>query len=218
MNNVHLLCGVYLKDMGISERKEREKDEMRKLILDAAYAMFLNVGYEGTSLRLLAKKIEYSVGTIYLYYKDKDALFFDIQTRCFDNLIEEYKKIEGIKNPFERLKQIGFTYMDHNTKNPQCFNLKFLHDAPLTEFKRKNRWEKYGNGMGFLKYTVNECIEQGLINYSDVVTASFEFWAHVHGLTTLFVKKSYEGLEMTKEQAKEYIYTSWINFLNRIKT
>lgn len=203
--------------MGVTERKEREKDEMRKLILDAAYEMFLKVGYEGTSIRLLAKKIEYSVGTIYLYYRDKDALFFDIQTRCFDNLITLYKEIEGIENPLERLNQIGLTYMNHNMKNPQCFNIKFLLNAPLTEFKRKSRWEKYGNGMGFLKYTVNECIEQKLIDYTDPLFASFQIWAMAHGLTTLYVKGSYLGLDMTKEQAEEFILRSWANFLDRIK-
>ena len=52
--------------MGISERKEREKQEMRRKILDAAFEMFVEVGYERTSIRAIAEKIEYSPATIYL--------------------------------------------------------------------------------------------------------------------------------------------------------
>src|SRR4051812_9687345 len=140
--------------MGVTERKEREKEELKNLILNTAFDMFLKEGYAGTSLRLIAKKIEYSPGTIYLYYQDKDALFFDIQTRCFNNLVHQYRETEKIGDPLERLKEIGRIYMDYNGKNPQCFDLMFMMDAPLSALKRTDRWEKYGNVAGFFKYTV----------------------------------------------------------------
>jgi hypothetical protein len=43
--------------MGITERKEREKLEMRELILEAATSMFLEEGYEKTSIRNIAERI-----------------------------------------------------------------------------------------------------------------------------------------------------------------
>ena len=63
--------------MGIAERKEREKMEMHDRILQAATVMFLEDGYEKTSIRNIADKIEYSPATIYLYFKDKDELHQD---------------------------------------------------------------------------------------------------------------------------------------------
>lgn len=202
--------------MGISERKEREREEMRKRIIDAAFEMFVKDGYEATSLRLIAKKIEYSPATIYLYYKDKDALFFDIQTRCFDMLVEKYKKIEHLP-AFERLEAIGYTYMEHHLKHPQCFNLVFLLDSPLSEFKRQDRWEKYGNALGFFRFTVAECIEKRLIDYTEVMPACMEIWGMAHGLITLMVKKSYQGLGLTEEQAYKQSTAAWKNFLTRIR-
>ena len=105
--------------MGIKERKERDKDNMRKIIIDAAFDMFLIEGYDGTSLRKIAKKIEYSPGTIYLYYKDKDALFFEIQAICLRNLLNAYQEVVKLENPFERLRQMGHAYMKFNIENPQ---------------------------------------------------------------------------------------------------
>ena len=202
--------------MGISDRKEREREEMRNLIMNAAFDMFLKEGYEGTSLRLIGKKIEYSPGTIYLYYKDKDALFFDIQTRCFQNIVEQYKKLEKITDPLKRLEQIGLVYFDYNIRNPQCFNLMFLLDAPLGELKKQNRWEGYGNASGFFRVTVAECIEKRLITYTELLPAALEMWGLVHGLTTMYIKKSYEVMGLTEPQAKKYMRSCWTNFLERV--
>ena len=52
--------------MGITDRKEREKQELKELILKEAKAVFLEEGYEKTSIRKIADRIEYSPTTIYL--------------------------------------------------------------------------------------------------------------------------------------------------------
>ena len=57
--------------MGVTERRERERQAVRQEILDAARALFIEEGYEKTSMRKIAEKIEYSPTTIYLYFKDK---------------------------------------------------------------------------------------------------------------------------------------------------
>ncbi len=203
--------------MGISERKERERDEMRKNILDAAFKMFLTEGYSGTSLREIAKKIEYSPATIYLYYKDKDALFYDIQARCFKNLLSAYSEVVNIKDPFERLRQMGHAYMQYNIENPQCFNLMFLHNSPLAEFKKEDRMEKHGNAVGFLRDTVRECIANKQLKNSDEMIVRLEVWGITHGLTTLVVNNSYKAMGLTKNQVEKHIKVCWENFLTNIK-
>jgi AcrR family transcriptional regulator len=50
--------------MGISERKERERQEMRERIIEASMKMFIEEGYEKTSIRNIAEKIEYSPATL----------------------------------------------------------------------------------------------------------------------------------------------------------
>jgi AcrR family transcriptional regulator len=46
--------------LGIRERREREKAEIREKILDAARELFVNEGYEAVSMRKIADRIEYS--------------------------------------------------------------------------------------------------------------------------------------------------------------
>ena len=45
---------------------------MRDLILSTAASLFVEAGFEKTSIRTIADKIEYSPATIYLYFKDKN--------------------------------------------------------------------------------------------------------------------------------------------------
>lgn len=52
--------------MGIEDRKQREREQMRSLILEAAKQLFIEKGVEQTSMRAIAEAIEYSPATIYL--------------------------------------------------------------------------------------------------------------------------------------------------------
>ena len=61
--------------MGIPERKERAREDLRKRILAAAEELFVREGYEKVSMRKIARRIEYSPTTIYHHFKDKAELF-----------------------------------------------------------------------------------------------------------------------------------------------
>ena len=56
--------------MGIQERRERERQELRTKILDAARELFAERGYESVTMRELAKKIEYSPTVLYWHFAD----------------------------------------------------------------------------------------------------------------------------------------------------
>ena len=60
--------------MGITERREREREEVRRKILDAARDLFATEGYENVTMRKIAEAIEYSPTAIYGHFEDKDDL------------------------------------------------------------------------------------------------------------------------------------------------
>ena len=79
--------------MGIFERKERDKQGMRKLILDSAMSLFLEEGFGNVSIRRIAESIEYSPATIYLYFRDKDEILFALHNEGFEELFRRQKKL-----------------------------------------------------------------------------------------------------------------------------
>src|SRR5258706_10982902 len=108
--------------MGITERKERDRVEMRQRIIDAAIQMFLEEGYEKTSIRNIAEKIEYSPATIYLYYKDKDELLYDVQGQAFEKLDLAFHEKATAIDSLKRLEQILFTYVRFGKNNPELYD------------------------------------------------------------------------------------------------
>lgn len=103
--------------MGISERKEREKSEMRELILETALKLFVDKGYDNVSIRKIADVIEYSPGTIYLYFKDKDEIFFELHNQGFVKFYGHQMSIQGIPDVSDRLTAHGRAYLQFAIEN-----------------------------------------------------------------------------------------------------
>ena len=69
--------------MGVKERRQRERTEIRERILDAALEVFATEGVEGVTMRALADAIEYTPPVIYAHFRDKDAI---IEELCYRQL------------------------------------------------------------------------------------------------------------------------------------
>jgi AcrR family transcriptional regulator len=69
--------------MGVKERKDREREALREKILTTAIEVIAQSGHEALTIRKLAREIEYSPRTIYLYFEDKDALLRDVVEEGF---------------------------------------------------------------------------------------------------------------------------------------
>lgn len=110
--------------MGVLERKEREKEQRRKQILEASEKLFLQKGYDNVTMDEIARECELSKGTLYLYYKSKEELFCVLLIKCMDVLIHMFKEgIEGKKSIVEKMQAIGVKYLEFYYKYPQYFKI-----------------------------------------------------------------------------------------------
>lgn len=78
--------------MTIAERKIHEKELRRKAILEAAEKLFAKEGYHTTIMDDVAEATDLSKGTLYLYFKNKNDLFFTILDERLDTHIRELKE------------------------------------------------------------------------------------------------------------------------------
>src|SRR5207249_1549531 len=60
------------------ERRQRERVQTRQKILDAARRMFVQRGYEATTMRAIAAKIGYTPTAIYHHFEDKEAIVAEL--------------------------------------------------------------------------------------------------------------------------------------------
>jgi AcrR family transcriptional regulator len=176
--------------MGVIERKEREKEEMRRAILKAARHLFLEEGYEKTSIRNIAEAIEYSPGTIYLYYKDKNDIIFALHNEAFGVMMAYFQPIIEVKDPFERMVAMGRKYIEFGLDNPELYELMFLMKSPIETLECKDEvWEHGHLATGMLKLIIQDCIKAGYFKNTDVEAMCTTIWGSVHGLVTMHIMK-----------------------------
>ncbi len=175
--------------MGVSERKERERKEMQRLILETAMKLFLEEGYENVSIRKIAEKIEYSPATIYLYFKDKDQILYALYKVAFERFYQRLQPVETIADPLKRLRQGGIVYLKFAFDHPEYYDLMFIMRAPIRKILNEQEPEFGAQGFEMLMTTLKECREQGrLTEKNDLEAVSLAVWSFLHGMASLVTR------------------------------
>jgi len=199
--------------MGIAERKEKQKTEIRKRILDASMQLFVQEGFENVSIRRIAEIIEYSPTTIYLYFKDKDEIFFNLHEIGFMKMQEMNKDLPTIQNPLIRLHKMGENYIRFGLENPEYYDLMFIQKEPMDKLTEMGcEWENGDAALTLLRNTLIECMEKGYIAKVDPIMLSLSVWSMVHGLVSLATRDRLEKLVPEKSQVWPVIMQS-LNWL-----
>ncbi len=182
--------------MGIQQRKEREKEDLRRKIILAATELFREETYGAVSMRKIAKRVEYSVGTLYLYYKDKDELFLAVQSAAFERAFSFIQELPPTKDPVDKLKKLGERYLRFGIDNPDLYRLMFMMEHPMDAMAEGDAWHSGIALHNLLTSIVKECVEAGRMTTEDPDRLSFALWSLVHGMVSLLISqrlKIYDG-------------------------
>jgi AcrR family transcriptional regulator len=116
--------------MGIKERQERDREAVRRSILDAARDLFVSEGYRNVSIRKIAEKIEYSPAAIYGYFPSKDDIFYALAEEGFRllhaNDAAQLDAALALLEPLDRVKAIFWRFYEFSRQHPQYFELMFV--------------------------------------------------------------------------------------------
>jgi len=180
--------------MGSRERRERERDETRAKIMNAARELFAREGYDAVSMRRIAEAIEYSPTAIYVHFNDKEDLFRQLCNEDFGKLSEVATRLAKVPDPVERIRQVGHAYIRFALAHPNHYRLMFMTAHPHADLDEEAMCRK-GNpdedGYAFLKAAVSEAIDAGRIReeFADSELLTQTLWAAVHGMASLQIVK-----------------------------
>jgi len=110
--------------MSFQELIEKEREQRRTYILDAAEELFFAKGFSRVSMDEIAKKVGMNKATIYIYFEDKDSLFFGIilrKMRIYHRIFGNAASQEGTGR--ERIKKIGTAGFAFSLENRELFRL-----------------------------------------------------------------------------------------------
>jgi AcrR family transcriptional regulator len=171
-----------------SERREREKQELRQAILAAAQELFFAHGYEGLSMRLVAEKIGYTPTTIYLYFEDKDDLLFAVMDQAYDRFTADLEgAYRSTDDPLARLRNLANAYIRFALQNQEAYQIIFMQRPDFLLKWKAGTKQPRAASLSILKDAVRQAQQAGVVSAGDVDLQSDVFWAAVHGAASLAI-------------------------------
>jgi AcrR family transcriptional regulator len=114
--------------MGIKERQVRDRETVRRAILDAARELFVAEGFHNVSIRKIAERIEYSPAAIYGYFPSKDDIFFALAEEGFRLLCDRgaAPQPDDDRTPLDHVRGVFRRLYEFSRDHPQYFALMFV--------------------------------------------------------------------------------------------
>jgi len=169
-------------------RQEREREAVRRAILDAARHLFVERGYRNVSIRGIAERIDYSAAAIYSYFPSKDAIFFALAAEGFGLLNAALDRIvtAGEGDPLDQLRHGFFAYYEFSKSNPEYFGLMFVDRTVPRLSDHWDRGDFVHTAFEKAATGIQRCIEGGWFPAGTDVHAVFHIlWAAVHGVAAI---------------------------------
>lgn len=175
--------------MGITERREREKEQRRTDIIDAAERVFFPKGWNAATMDDVAAEAELSKATLYLYFKSKEEIYVAILVRGVRILHSMFvEAVQGDTPGLRKVEAIGRAYVSFYHQHPNYvdamihFESKYFGSGEENEYTRERESLKKKT-MGLVAQAVQTGIDDGSIR-TDInpMKAAVILWAQTTGL------------------------------------
>jgi len=145
------------------------KEARRKGILDAAVMEIARHGYFGTTVSAIAGRAGVADGTIYLYFKSKEAILVAIFDRAMGRFGEEARRIVApsdvpAKEKLRRLVDLHLTLLGEDRDLAVIFQVEFRHTIHILELLSRSGMRDY---LGLIAQVVEQGRREGAFR-SDV--------------------------------------------------
>jgi len=170
--------------MGITDRKLRQKEEVRASILDTAWEMVVTEGWQSFSIRKVADAIEYSVPVIYSHFENKDAIMLEFNRKGFQLLAEALAKAKvGQDKPADQIRAMGRAYWDFAFKNKEYYQLMYGLGIPTCATARMI--PALQDLTEVITSSIVAMVEPGKKPTFDPWLKYQSFWSMLHGLVSI---------------------------------
>lgn len=212
--------------MGISERKQREKELRRQSIILSAENVFFSKGIQNATVDEIAEVAELSKGTVYLYFKDKEELIAAVFYRGI-SILQKMMADASLqqKKAVDKIRTLGKVYLDFAKQYPNHFSLLFekaLHTIE-SDSTRPESQACINTGiqtLSMLKMTIMEGMTDGTIRRDiDPGQLALILWGEIHGVIAIASREeNYNHFEQLCTFDLESIVTTTIDvIINGIK-
>jgi AcrR family transcriptional regulator len=171
--------------MGIKQRREREKQEVRQGILTAAREIALHEGWQAVTIRNIAERIEYSPSMIYEYVANKEAILLELHHEGFRLLAFSLKIAKSSSEDYEeRVISMAEAYWEFAMRYPELYQV--MHGLGGVPLDCSGKPIVVHEAFDITVEALNEWSQsQGGTDFPEVKDAVEIFRAFLHGLVCL---------------------------------
>lgn len=166
--------------VNVQTRRERQKAELRSELVAAAHALVKEEGYEGLTIRKLAKRVGYAPMSVYSYFADKQDILLALAEDVFEQLARRAERNQP-DEPLAALRHGMREFAAFGLENPNEYRTIFMtpkahdHDPEMAaELEKKNP------ALLSMRKCVLACLEAGLLKGDEHAITTF-LWTTAHG-------------------------------------
>lgn len=170
--------------MGITDRKLRQKEEVRTSILDAAWEMVVTEGWQSFSIRKVADAIEYSVPVIYSHFENKEAILLEFNRKGFQLLVDQLTAAKAKEDqPADQIRAMGKAYWNFAFANKEYYQLMFGLGIPSCDTAGKI--PALGDFNQVIISSIVAMVAPGKTPTFNPWLKYQSFWSMLHGLVSI---------------------------------
>jgi AcrR family transcriptional regulator len=176
-----------------SVRKAKGEGHARRAeILAAAERLFVELGYEGATIRRIAEDVGLSSTALYLHFADKSEILHEICREAFQKLQAANASVIAMDAaPEIRLRRLIEAYVDFGFANPNAYRLIYLTRPVEARDGAETAAQEVGIGLfRAFEDVVREAEAAGQLKRGARETAQ-ALWAGGHGVVSLMITKPY---------------------------
>ncbi len=198
--------------MGIKERRQRQRQQLREGILSAAREIASVEGWQAVTIRKIAGRIEYSPPVIYEHFESKDEIFLELMRMGYAGQLEAVEAAaSAASDPEEALLEMGHAWMDFAFRSPDLYQVMYgLGGVPFSAAETRKEGEKIAVPM---VKAIEEILRKDGRKVQDLEGKVTLLWATAHGLVALtMVGRIPGGQEEARSLAEQTIrdyLTAW---------
>ncbi len=184
--------------MGIQERKEREKEQRRQSIVEAAETVFFSKGFEKATMDDVAEEAELSKGTLYLYFNSKEDLYAVIIKKGITILHQLFAEaVAKEETGLSKVRAIGEAFVIFSTEYPDyseamLYGHSRLHPEDVEALEDCQKHDNNEQSEQIFISSITQGIDDGSIRKNlDPAKTAILLWGELLGVLQLaHIKRS----------------------------
>jgi len=181
----------------MGRRNDHSREQLREMALQAAECIVIDEGYSGLSARKIAARIGYTVGSLYLVFRNLDDLIAQTNERTLDELFQtlESAVCAGDSDPLDCILRLGQAYIDFAIAHSNRWRLIFEHRMPAGQAVSDSFRDKVERMFALVQQQLRPLAPHG--TDADIALAAQALWSGVHGVCIL-------GLDQKLQAASDH--------------